>query len=168
MSNMREIGIEKINLNIGVGSPGDKLEKAMKLLTTISGAKPIQTTAKKRIPTWGLRLGLPIATKVTVRKKKAKEILVRLLIATNKTLRASCFDDYGNISFGVKEYLDIPGVDYDPEVGIIGLEVAVTLQRPGFRIRRRSLKKKIIPKSHRITKKEAMEYMKREFEVNIE
>ena len=168
MNKMKEISLEKVNLNIGVGAPGDKLEKAMKLLSTISGEKPIQTKATGRIPTWGLRPGLPIATKVTLRKKKAKELLVRLLNAVNKTLKASNFDNEGNFSFGVKEYLDIPDVEYDADVGIIGLEVAVTLKRPGFRIKRRTLRKRKIPRRHRISKEEAIEYVKREFEVNVE
>ena len=54
---MRKIKIEKITLNIGTGMPGEKLEKALKLLQKISQSKPVSRKTKKRIPTWGVRPG---------------------------------------------------------------------------------------------------------------
>ena len=165
---MRDIKIEKITLNIGVGAPGDKLDKAMKLLKIITGAKPVQTTAKKRIPTWKLRLGLAIATKVTIRGKKAEELLIKLLTAKHNKLPEKNFDEKGNLSFGIPEYLDIPGVEYDMEIGIIGLEVAVTLERPGYRIKKRSIQTRKINKKHKITQMEAIEFMKNKFNLQIE
>ncbi|MBI2109803.1 50S ribosomal protein L5 [Candidatus Woesearchaeota archaeon] len=168
MNKMKDISIEKVNLNIGAGGPGDKLDKAMKLLANLSGAKPIQTITQKRIPTWGVRPGLPLATKVTIRKKKAIVLLSRLLTAVNKTLKASSFDNEGNFSFGINEYLDIPGAEYDAEIGIIGLEVAVTLQRAGFRVKKRILKPRRLPRRHRINRDEAIAYIIKEFGVNVE
>ena len=67
MNKMQEIKIEKITLNIGVGETGDKLEKASRLLKTITGESPIKTRTMKRVPTWGIRPKLDIATKVTLR-----------------------------------------------------------------------------------------------------
>lgn len=164
---MRDIRIEKLTINIGVGEPGEKLDKAMKLLKSITGQKPIQTKSKKRIPTWNLRPGLPIACRVTLRKKLAEETLTRLLKAVENKLNPKCFDNLGNFSFGVREYIDIPGIEYDPEIGIIGLEAAVTLERPGYRIKRRKLRSKKIPNRHLINKEEAIEFVISKFNVEL-
>lgn len=164
---MRTIQIEKVSLNIGTGEPGDKLEKARKLLKTISGLTTVPTVTNKRIPTWKIRPGLEIGCKVTVRGEKARELLKRLLQGVDNRLGENKFDKQGNFSFGIKEYLDVPGLKYDAEVGVIGFDVAVTLKRPGFRIKRRSLKRKSIPKRHSISKEEAIEFMKKEFKVKI-
>ena len=86
MNPMKEIRIEKITLNIGVGQAGEKLEKAAKLLQNLADAKVVQTKSKKRIPGWGLRIGLPIGCKVTLRGKKAEEMLSRLLVAIDKRI----------------------------------------------------------------------------------
>lgn len=164
---MKQIKIEKITLNMGVGTTGDRLEKAMKLLNKITDAKPIATKAKKRIPTLGVRPGLPIGCKVTLRGKKAEDMLIRLIKANKNTIKSSKFDNSGNLSFGIAEYLDIEGVEYDMSIGIIGLEVAITLERPGFRIKRKMIKQKSIPPKHRITKEEAIDFMKNKFGVKV-
>lgn len=165
---MKTIMIEKVTLNVGAGESGAALDKGVLLLNMITGEKPVKTASRKRIPTWKIRPGLPIGCKVTLRRKKAVEMLKVLLKAVKNNLSSKQFDAEGNFSFGIREYLDIPGVDYNPEVGIIGLEVAVTLQRPGFRIKRRSIKRKRIPAGHRITREEAMEFVKKQFNVKIE
>jgi large subunit ribosomal protein L5 len=162
---MREISIEKITLNCGTAGPGDRLEKSLKLLQKVSGIKPISRKTTKRIPTWGVRPGLEIGCMVTVRGKKAGELLKSLLKGVKNKIKASSFDDNGNFSFGISEYLNVPGIEYDPDIGIIGFEVAVTLQRKGFRIRRRTIKKKSIPTSHKITKDDAINFMKKSYEV---
>ena len=167
MNPMRNIRIEKITLNIGAGKEQAKLEKGMKLLKTITGINPIKTIATKRIPGWGLRPGLPIGCKLTLRKDAAKKLLIRLLEAKNNQLLPYQFDASGNLAFGIPEYIDIPDVKYDPDIGIMGLEVCVTLERPGFRIKRRKLKKKKVSSRHKITKDEAMEFMTKEFNVKL-
>ena len=168
MSNpMRAVSVEKISLNIGTGGPGEKMEKAKKLLSAITGAHPVETKTKLRIPTWGVRPGLSLGCRVTLRRQKACELLKRLLAAVSSKLKASSFDNAGNVSFGIKEYLDIPGAKYDPDIGIIGLEVAVTLQRPGFRIRRRMISARKIHKRHAIAKVEAEAFMKDQFKIEI-
>ncbi len=165
---MREIKIEKITVNIGTGEPGDKLEKAFKLMKSITGENPVKTVTKKRIPTWKIRPGLTIGVKVTLRGEKAKKMLKRLLAAKNNRLKEGNFDNNGNFAFGIREYLDIPDTKYDADVGIIGLETAITLERPGFRIKRRMIKPKTIPKKHRITKQEAIEFMKKNYGIEVE
>lgn len=166
MNKMKEIRIEKVTLNIGTGEAGNKLTKAMKLLDTISKSKSIATTTKKRIPTWGVRPGLAIGCKVTLRKN-TDELIKRLLVAKENKLKKSNFGD-GTISFGISEYIDIPGVPYDVDIGIIGLDVSLTLQRAGYSIAKRSTKKRKIGRSHQITKEEAMNFMKEKFSVIIE
>jgi len=167
MNKMKEIRIEKLTLNMGMGEAGDSLKKAIKLLNTISNEKPILTKSYKRIPTWGVRPGLEIGAKVSVRGKPAEKLLERLFQAVDNKIKTKSFDNYGNFSFGIKECIDIPQVEYDPEVGIIGLEVAVTLERKGYRIKKRKYNNSKIGKTHIITKKEAEKYIQSKFGIKI-
>jgi len=164
---MKEIKIEKVTLNFGAGKDSNQLKKGIKLLKNVTSVKPIETITNKRIPTWGIRPGLPIGCKVTLRKEKAVEILEKLLLAKEKKMNEKQFDENGNMAFGIAEYIDIPGIKYDPEIGIIGFEVCVTLERAGFRIKRRKIGKKKINKNHKITKEDAIDFMKNKFGVKI-
>ena len=164
---MREIRIEKLTLNIGAGKAQDVLEKGLKLLKTLSTRDPVKTFTNKRIPAWGLRPGLPIGCKITLRKEEAKKMLLRLLEAKDYILSENQFDENGNLSFGLKEYIDIPGMKYEPEIGMMGFEVCITLERPGFRIKKRKNLKKKIPPKHKISKEEAVEFMKTNFKVKF-
>ncbi len=167
MNPMREIKIEKVTLNIGVGKDKSRLKNAMALLSNITGKKPVNTYTTKRIQEWGLRPGLPIGSKVTLRGKDAKSLLRKLIESKENVMEESQFDANGNISFGIAEYIDIEGVKYDPKIGIMGLEVCVTLQRPGYRIKRRRYLKRKIPKKHKISKQESIDFMKKEFNIKI-
>ncbi len=167
MNNMREIKIAKVTLNIGTGGPGERLEKGLKLLNKISNMKPVPTTTQKRIPTWDIRPGLQIGCKVTIRRKKAEELLGRLLAANKENITAVKFDEQGNFSFGIAEYIDIPGLQYDASIGIIGFDVSVTLERPGFRIKKRAVMKRKIHVKHRITKQEAIEFINKKYLLEV-
>lgn len=167
MNKMKDIRIEKITLNLGTGGPGDPLEKALKLLHNISKMKPVETKAKKRIPTWNIRPGLSIGAKVTLRGNRAEDLLKRLFEAKKNRISPRNFDNRGNFAFGIAEYLDIPGVEYDMSIGIIGLEVAVTLVRPGYSIKERTIKTRKVSQKHLITKEEAMEFIKNKFNIEI-
>ena len=156
---MRAIKIEKITVNIGVGKNEELLKKGLKLLQKISPVKPVNTITKKRIPSWGLRPGLAIGCKVTIRKD-SEAVLKRLLAAKEFKLSAKNFDEQGNFSFGITDYIDIEGLEYDPELKKMGLEVAVTLKRLGFRVKIRKIKPVDIGKSHKITKEEAINFTK--------
>ena len=70
------------------------------------------------------------------------------------------FNENG-FSFGINEYINIPEVKYDPKIGIIGLNVSVTLKRPGFRVKKRKLAPAKISSSHRITKENAIEFVEK-------
>lgn len=156
---MREIKISKVTLNIGVGKSSDMMTKGLKLLKMLTPMNPVKTATTKRIPGWGLRPGLEIGCKVTVRKN-VKELLKRLLVAKENKLLESNFDQNGNFSFGIPEYIDIEGLEYDPELKILGLEVAVTLERSGFRVKKRKDKSMKLGKNHRISKKEAIGFVR--------
>ena len=165
MNQMRKIRIAKVTLNIGAGKDTSKLEKGVLLLKSITGIDPVKTITSKRIPSWGLRPGLPIGCKITLRKEKAVEVLKRLLEAKDNILKESQFDINGNLAFGIHEYIDIPGVEYDPDIGMMGLEVCVTFERPGFRIKMRKLKKTKIKKNHSISKEEVIDMVKKELNI---
>ncbi|MBT7903550.1 50S ribosomal protein L5 [Candidatus Woesearchaeota archaeon] len=164
---MREIRIEKVTLNIGAGKDQNKLSKGIKLLTSLTNKQPIKTKTSKRIPGWGLRPGLPIGCKVTVRNEDAQILLKRLLTAVDLLLKESQFDENGNISFGVKECIDIPELKYDPEIGIMGLQVCITLERRGFRVKKRRTRPGVLRQNHKISKLNSIEYMKSQFQVKL-
>ena len=154
MNPMREIRLEKVTINIGAGEAGPKLETAKKLLEKLSGSKVVITKTHKR-STFGVAKKRPIGVKITMRGEKAKSFLTNVLKARENKLNPDCFDDNGNFSLGIKEYIDLPGIKYDPEIGIIGMDVCVTLERPGFRIKKRGMKRKKVGMKHRINKEEA-------------
>jgi len=168
MNPMKEIRIEKVTLNIGTGTTPDKANKGIKLLQALSESKPVKTITQKRIPTLGIRPGLVVGCKVTLRGKKAEELLARLLRARGDILAISHFDNQGNFSFGIKEYLDIPDAKYDAEVGIIGLSVAITLERPGSRVKKRKLQARELPPRHKISMQEAIGFVKNKFGIKVE
>lgn len=160
---MRNILIDKITVNINVGNDKVKMDKAKALIEMLTKRKPKYCTAKKRIATWSIRPGLPIGYKVTIRRDAAKEVLGMFLKARSLELKQSKIDLNGNFSFGIPEYLDLPGVKYNAEVGVMGFEVMVTFKRKGYRIAKRSYLKKKIPMRHKVTKSEVIAFMQKEF-----
>ena len=168
MISMKEVRIEKVTLNIGAGKDQSRLEKGMMLLKHITSSTPVKTATNKRIQEWGLRPGLPIGCKITLRKEKAYQLLAKLLEAKENKLRPIQFDENGNIAFGIHEYIDIPGVKYDPKIGIMGLEVCITLERPGFRIKKRKYLQRKIPLRHKISKQDAISFMQSKFNIKLE
>lgn len=167
MNLMKRIEIEKMTLNVGAGKDPKKLEKGVLLLKHLTGIDPVKTITQKRIPTWGLRPGLPIGCKITIRDKDViKNLLQRFLKAKNNSLQETQFDENGNLAFGIHEYIDIPSVQYTPDVGIMGFQITITLKRPGFRVKVRKVQKRKVKKSHRISRQEAMEFMKNSFNVS--
>lgn len=164
---MREIRTEKVTLNVGAGKDQKVLDKGVKLLKNITGIEPVKTITTKRLQAWGLRPGLPIGVKITLRGKAAEELIVRILDAKSSTLRKSHFDNHGNVSFGILEYVDIKGAKYDTEIGMMGLQASITLTRPGFRIKNRRLKKSKVPQRHQIHQEEAINYMKQKYGIKI-
>jgi len=166
MSKMRKIRLEKVTINVGAGEAGSKLEDAKKLVEKFSENKIVVTKTHRRT-TFGVAKNRPIGVKVTIRGEPAKEFLGKVLHSLDNRLSVEQFDNNGNFSLGIKEYIHIPGIKYDPEIGIMGMDVCVTLERPGFRIKRRKVRPKRIGRKHRITKEEAQEWVRKEFGVEI-
>jgi len=158
MNKMREIRIEKVTVNVGCGGDLDKIERAKKLLEWLTGQKPIVTLSKKR-STFGIAKGKPVGVKVTLRKKKAEEFLQKVFQAKKNMIRASQISNEG-FSIGIGEYIELPGIKYQHEIGSLGFDVCVTLERAGFRVKRRKVKKAKIGKKHIINKEEVIEWLK--------
>lgn len=163
---MREPVIKKIIINIGVGESGERLNKAENLLKLLTNQKPVRTRSKKKIPAWNLKKGENIGVKVTIRKN-IDELLNKLLSAVDFKVKESCFDEFGNFSFGIKEYIDIPGMKYHPEIGDFGMNVCAPIERRGYRVMRRKIKRGKISNNHRISKEEAIKFMKEKFNIQI-
>jgi large subunit ribosomal protein L5 len=116
---------------------------------------------------FGIHKGEPIGVIVTVRGKETTELIKRLLVARDGKLPESSFDPRGSVSFGIKEHIEIPGIKYDPAIGILGMNVSVLLQRPGYRVSRRKRRTTKVGKSHYVSKDDAMEYFKQNFGVTV-
>jgi len=161
---MRTIKIEKAILNIG--GTGDKLERGFKLLQVLTGKKPVKVKATKRIPTWGVRPGLEVGTKVTLRGQPAEDIIRRLLPAINNVLKEKQIKD-NFLSFGIHEYIEIPGVEYIRDVGIMGFEITVVFSRPGKRVERKKVKRGKFSKKQIVKAEEIEEFMTTKFKTKI-
>ena len=163
---MRDVKLEKVTINIGAGEPGPKLEKARKIVEKVSQRKAVITKAKKRT-TFGTVKGKQIGVKVTLRGKHAQEFLKGAFKSVGNKLTVSQFDATGNFSFGIEEYINIPGIKYDPEVGMMGMDVCVTLQRPGYRVKKRMIRPAKIGKKHLLKKEDSIEFVKKQFGIQI-
>jgi large subunit ribosomal protein L5 len=162
---MKEIEIEKVVLNCG--AIGEKLDRAEKLLVMLTGKKKImRTESKKRIPSLGVRPGLELGCMVTLRNKQARELLRKLLGAVNNEIPAKKIKE-NHFSFGIKEYIEIPGVEFAREVGILGFNVTVVFSRKGKRVERRKIKRGSLPKRQHVKAEEIIEYMKKNYNLKI-
>ena len=164
---MKEIRLDKVVLNMGVGKSGDAIEIAKKALDQISGKKSNARNAKKPQRDWGVRKNEPIGVAVTIRNQDAKDLLKKLFEAKGNIVKGKSIDKDGNLSFGILEHIDIPGIKYDPKIGILGLNVTANLSRPGHSIKLRSKHKAKVGKTHKITPIEAKDYLTKEFGVNV-
>lgn len=159
--------IEKVVVNMSVGKSGEPLEKAAKVLEQLTGQKSCKRKAKKTIRDFGVRKGEPIACLVTLRDEKAKAFLKRAFQAVENNLSKDRFDQYGNFSFGIKEHIDIPGTKYVPELGIHGMDVSVTVSRPGQRVKRRHRAKTRVGVKHRLNPEDAISFVQSEFGIQV-
>lgn len=157
---MRTPRIIKVVVHSCVGESGASLEKAMKILEELTGAKPCIRKAKRTIKDFGIHRGEPISCMVTLRGAKAVEFLKKALAAVGNRVKASSFDEYGNFSFGIKDHLDIPGTRYKPELGTIGMDICVHIGRPGYNVANMGRK-------HRVTREESINFIREAFGVEI-
>jgi len=162
---MREPEIEKVVVHMGVGEGGRNLANAEEILRELTDQQPVRSIARATEPTFDIREGEPIGAKVTLRGEPARDFLDRALPIAD--LSASQFDDTGNFSFGVDEHTDFPSQEYDPNVGIYGLDVTVNMVRPGYRVKKRDKATRSIPSNHRLTPEDAIEYLESTMEVEV-
>ncbi|MEM5878862.1 MAG: 50S ribosomal protein L5 [Candidatus Aenigmatarchaeota archaeon] len=158
MNAMKKVRLEKVTLNMGTSTDKEKIEKGLKLLEMLTGKKPVVTKTIKR-NTFGIAKGRPIGVKLTLRGKDAMDMLMKVFSAVDNSIKIKQINA-GNFSIGVKEYIDLPGVNYDSSIGILGFDCTVTLERPGYSIKRRKLRKAKIGKKHLITKQETVDWIK--------
>ncbi|MEM0139342.1 MAG: 50S ribosomal protein L5 [Ferroplasma sp.] len=167
-SPMRNIVINKVVINIGVGAAGERLTKAAKVLELLTGHKPTYTSASKTIRDFNIRKGLNIGVKVTLRKDDAYKFLVEAFYAKDYKIPVYSFDRQGNAYFGITDYTDFKGMKYDPDIGIFGMDIAIVLKRAGgYRLPKRRINSKPIPKNIGISKEEAINFLEENFKAKI-
>ena len=160
---MREVKIEKVVLS--VGGTGEDLEKGVKLLEILTGRKPAKKISHKRIPSLGVRPKLEVGAMVTIRQNTG-EFLRRMLIAVDNRLKRKQIRE-NNFSFGISEYIEIPGVEYQRELGILGFDVTVVFKRTGRRVKLRKIKRGKVSKRQAISKEEIIKFMEENFETEF-
>ena len=136
MKNINEVPkLKKIVLNMGLGEDvikdKRKLGLAIEDLKLISGQMPIVTKSKKAIANFKIKENMPIGCKVTIRKKRMYEFIDRLInIALPRAkdfqgLSSKSFDGEGNYTFGIKEHIIFPEIDYDKVDKIRGMDITI-------------------------------------------
>jgi len=163
---MRAPQVEKVVVHMGVGQGGRELANGEEILEEVTGQQSVRTQAKATKPDFGIRQGDPIGAKVTLRDDEAHEFLETALPIAD--ISATQFDDTGNFSFGVEEHTDFPSQEYDPSIGIFGLDVTVNLVRPGYRVTKRKKASRSIPSSHRLDPDDAVAFVESAFDVEVE
>ena len=118
--------------------------------------------------TFGIRRNEKIACHVTVRGEKAMDLIERGLKITDYMYEISAkhFSASGNFGFGVNEHIDL-GLKYDPATGIYGMDFYVVLKRAGYNVATKKAKRGRIAPSHRVTREDAMEWVRQTFNADI-
>ncbi|MFP4111636.1 MAG: 50S ribosomal protein L5 [Candidatus Woesearchaeota archaeon] len=166
---MRKIKIAKATLNVGAGKDQNVLNKGMMLIKHITGLDAVKTKTYKRLQAWGLRPGLPVGCKLTIRDPEMiRDLVERFLDAKNNELSLKQFDENGNVAFGIPEYIDIKGVKYNPDIGMMGLQICLTLERPGYRIKKRRIENRKVSHKHSVSKDDAIKFMKDNYNIIIQ
>ena len=104
---------------------------------------------------------------VTLRGDSAEDFLRQAFPAVRNRINPRSFDRNGNFAFGIREHIDIPGQRYDPNLGIIGMDVMATVERPGFRVGRKRRAKSRVGRSHKVSREESIEFISQIFGVEV-
>jgi large subunit ribosomal protein L5 len=159
--------IAKVTVNIGVGEGGEKMEKAEKVLRKLTGRKPVRTLGKVNNRELGVRPGDPIGCKVTLRGQAAEDFIRRALYTRKNKVYDYSFDNQGNLQFGVSDYTSFEGERYDPDIGVFGMDVCITMAKPGHRVRLRRMLQRAVPGHHRVSRVEAKDFLTQKFDIEV-
>ena len=159
--------IEKVTINIGVGEAGERLKKAETVLKNITNHKPIETLSRTTNKDWGLRKRMPIGCKVTLRGKDADEFLKEALTTRENKMADYSFDDEGNLSFGIPDHTLFKSQKYDPNIGIFGMDICITIGKTGYRIKHRRIDRRKIPHRHQVTRNETVKFITETFNAEV-
>jgi len=162
---MRKVEIEKVVLSCG--GVGDTLDKEVLLLEKISKRKVSRRQTSKRIPGFGIRPKLEVGCMVTVRGEEAEDLLGKLLAAIDNEIPESKISD-NHFSFGIPEYIEIPNMEYDRDIGMMGFKITVVFSRKGKAVNKKKIKRGHLPKKQMVTKEEIIKFMEDKFETEIE
>lgn len=170
MNPMQNIEIEKMILHCG--GTEDKLDKSVKLLEMITKSVGINNKifivrSTKRIPAFGISPGKKSGAKITIRDtKKIHELIERFLIAIESTIKKKQITT-NQACFGVHEYIEIPGLEYNRDIGILGFEVMLIFKRKGKSVRLRKIKRGKYPVKQDVTPEEIINYLNNNFKLEI-
>ena len=126
--------VVKVVLNMGLGSDASdkkKVQNCMEDMSLISGQMPVVTKFKKSISNFKTRKGTIAGVKVTLRSNKMYEFIDRLVnialprIRDFQGLSANGFDNFGNYSFGIKEHIIFPEINFDKVDRIRGMDITL-------------------------------------------
>lgn len=159
--------IAKVTINIGVGEAGEPLKKAETVLQSITSHKPVETLSRITSKDWALRKRMPIGCKVTLRGKDAHDFLKEALSTRENKMADYSFDDEGNLSFGIPDHTLFKSQKYDPKIGIFGMDICITMKKPGYRVKHRRIQRRKIPHRHRVKKDETVKFFSETFKVEV-
>lgn len=161
---MKKISIEKVVVNIGCGNEFP-VKDARTIIESVTNDKSVTVKTTKR-GSFNVGIGKEIGVKTTIRKN-IDTFLKRMFEGKEGVIKESNFDNNGNLAFGIKEYIDIPDMDYDPNLKMSGFDVCITMQRPGYAIKKKKIAHRV-GTNHRITKEESVEFIKNKFGIIVE
>ena len=157
--------LDKVTVHISVGEGGQKLINAENIVKTLTGQATVRTSAKKTQPVFAIRKGQAIGCKTTLRRERASAFLHSALETRQNFVNEYQFDESGNVSFGIVDHTDFPGMTYDPQIGIFGMDVIVSLKKPGYRVARRRAAQRRVPIRHRVTREQAISFLQDKYNV---
>lgn len=163
---MKKIEIEKMVLHCG--GTDDKLDRCIKLLEKVSGSNKIYIVkSTRRIPAFGISPGKKSGCKITIRdKEKISDLLSRIFASFENEISEKQITE-NQFCFGVHEYIEVPGFDYDRDIGILGFEVMLVFKRKGKSVVLRKIKRGKLPRKQHVSKEEIIEFLVKHFEVDV-